>query len=105
MGLPIAYVFKRHRTTDPRITINQITGASAVTTELEIQEVNISDSGSYYCKVEPRYLNHQPRKSVILRESTVSLKVMPYQLQNTAIPLTPHCLVLINSLFFSLVHL
>ena len=98
---PTNQVFHFGRNRDSRFTANHIIGVSAITAELEIQELNVSDSGSYYCRVEPRYLNHQPRKAVILRESVISLKILPNQLPNAAIPLTPFHLLTIT---FMLVH-
>lgn len=88
------------RISDPRIVINQINGVSAVTVELEIQEANLSDSGWYYCRAEPRYYNHQPRKPLVLRESRVSLTVFSNLLQNAAIPFTPCHFLLFHSFVF-----
>jgi hypothetical protein len=59
------------------LSIHQITGQTGVTAELEFQSVSKSDSGNYYCRVEPKYSLNQPTRTIILKEIQVILKVKP----------------------------
>ena len=54
-----------------------MTGQTGVTAELEFRSVAESDSGSYYCRVEPKYSLSQPTRTIILKEIQVILKVKP----------------------------
>ena len=48
---------------------------NGVTAELEIHSVSDADAGHYFCRAEPKYSQHQPTRTIILKELQVILKV------------------------------
>ncbi len=96
-----------YRIAGTRISSNQIVGATDVTVELHISSAMHSDSGTFQCKAEPKYFQHQTIKTFVLKESSINLNVVRKHIKTRSsafitMPLSIFLIVLISCSFMIL---